>query len=96
MSKVGKKCIKALKEFNTATTELATTVDQWREALAATVAPKFPNAKTITELSKELNVKRSTLKDKLRGAMLAGTCRAFRDIRNNRETTVYELVEKKA
>ncbi len=76
-------------------TELTTTVDQWKEALAATVAPKFPNAKTLTELSNELGVSRSTLKHKLHGAMLAGTCRAFRDIRNNRETTVYELAEKK-
>ncbi|MFA5378844.1 MAG: hypothetical protein WC455_24035 [Dehalococcoidia bacterium] len=73
---------------------LSTTVDQWQEALSATVVPKFPNAKTLTELSKELGIKRSTLQGRLRNAMLAGTCRAFRDIRNNRETTVYELVEK--
>jgi AraC-like DNA-binding protein len=96
MSRVGKSIIKDLKGLNTATTELNTTVAQWREALSAATAPKFPNAKTLTELSRELEINRSTLRDRLRDAMLAGTCRAFRDIRNKRETTVYELAEKKA
>lgn len=70
---------------------LKTTVDQWRELLYEYEKPKYPNGKTLAELTRELDIPRATVRDKLKKAIKLGKCKAYNDIRNNRMTTVYIL-----
>lgn len=71
--------------------ELTTTVDQWREALAAIDKPKYPAGKTLVELAAETGLNRSTLKDRLTKMIREGRCVAYKDCRRGRHTTVYIL-----
>lgn len=70
---------------------LATTVDQWREALSACEKPKYPEGKTLAELARILGKNRSTLTGQLKHLIAQGRCKYYEDIRNNRMTTVYIL-----
>lgn len=69
--------------------ELSTTVDQWREALASSSKPKYPEGKTVSEIAQELTLPRSTVRAMLDRAVRSGTCKAYKDFRKNRLTTVY-------
>ena len=71
--------------------ELSTTVDQWREALVASTKPKYPDGKTLMELSRELGINRSTLAGRLQKALEDGSCSCDYDVRNGRRTKVYRL-----
>lgn len=73
--------------------ELDTTVDQWREALAATTKPKYPEGLTLTELATKLGINKYTLRYQLDKAVEADRCFAHQDYRKNRLTTVYILME---
>lgn len=74
---------------------LQTTVDQWRAALAAIQEPAHPECRTLTELSKELDMNRCTLADQLGKAIACGKVKVLEDVRNNRVVKVYQLLEEK-
>jgi AraC-like DNA-binding protein len=74
--------------------ELATTIDQWREALACAEAPRHLEGKTLIELATELKINARTLYDRLQKAVQCRTCKKYRDYRNHRLVNVYVLEKK--
>lgn len=71
--------------------ELHTTVDQWRAALDRASQQKYPDGKTVTELSQELGMARATVADKLSAAVARGHCISHLDYRQGRLRKVYIL-----
>jgi hypothetical protein len=81
----------ATKKYGSKTTELSTTMDQWKEALSATVKSAHPEGKTLAELVCQLGLPRSTIRGRLANAIKLNTCKSYKDYRNNRPATVYVL-----
>jgi predicted ArsR family transcriptional regulator len=71
--------------------ELSTTVDQWRASIVAETAPKYPDGQTAYAIAHILGLPQSTVHDRLDALVRSGKCQVYKDYRKGRLVTVYIL-----